>query len=666
MSDSQLTPTISSSSDEYQDPQPLHEYIVKETNEKNKNHDNINNNSSRSSISSKNRRTSIISNLINRDHEENYQEFTESNIYGDDIDQNSIQLKRTRTRQTIIDTLQERADQEEVNLTNKSINNIGNNKGFNDDDLENNIERTKSFYDENREEELPTKDDGLEFQKIDPELVTWESEADPENPRNWSSSRKWKSTAVVTLYTLLSPFASTMLSPAVKAIDIDFGNQNTVLSALMVSIYVLAWALFPTVVAPCSELFGRKYVLDIGVWILLAFNFGCAFAKNLTQMLVFRFFAGVGGTSSLIIGAGVLADLFDNDERGKAMALYSIGPTFGPCISALIAGYIVQYASWRWCFWVLCMLNAVIAIYGSFFLEETYAPTLLKQKAKKLRKLTGNENLHTIYDIATGETIFDKFYTNFTRPISLLFTHPMVFGLGIFMAITYGCLYILVTAFPTVWSKIYGFSAGGSGLMYLSFLIGYMVGIATFQRYSDKYYNYLIKKNNGIRKPEYRLPGLLLSGILTPIGLFWFGWAAEKRQQYVFVATGAAIFGFSMIGVFYCVQGYLIEMNPRFSASSIAAASIFRSFMGFGFPLFAPSMFDKIGYGWSFSIFGFIALATGIPFSLYLYLNGESLRNWANQRMSLQQAKRDAKNLRRLQAKQGLISEQEENKDESS
>ncbi|CAM9016400.1 unnamed protein product [Wickerhamomyces anomalus] len=555
--------------------------------------------------------SSIKKTLTHQSQKDNndYEDFTEKNIYGEDLDSNEIQLKRTQTKATIINTLEERAAQEYQNTQDLDIESMAGTKS----------NKAKSIYEQaNREEALPTLNDGTEFQKIDPELVTWDGDDDPENPKNWSDTKKWVSVAWVALYTLLSPFASTMLSPAISSISADFHNDNSTISALMVSIYILAWAIFPPFIAPLSEMYGRKIVLDVSVWFLLAFNFGCAFSQNTTQMCVFRLLAG-------------------------------------------IAGYIVERADWRWCFYVLCMFNFAIAVGGNLFLKETYAPTLLSRKAAKLRKLTGNQNLHCIYEVATGETTFGKFYVNLSRPLSVLFKNPMVLGLGIFMAVAYGCLYILIVTFPAVWGEVYGFGKGSTGLMYLSFLIGYIIGIVFFQYSATWVLHRLIAKNNGVSKPEFRLPMLLVSGITLPVGLFWYGWGAEKKLHFMFPAVGAAIFGFGLIAVFYCIQNYLIDMNPRFAASSIAAASIFRSYLGFAFPLFAPIMFKNVGYGWGCSIFGFIALATGIPFPLFVILYGERLRLWGNRIMDRAQAKRDAKNLarlKRMQEKQLVQSEQ--------
>lgn len=230
-----------------------------------------------------------------------------------------------------------------------------------------------------------------------------------------------------------------MLAPAMSQIAEDFDETNTVVINLAVSIFILAWAIFPPIVAPLSEMYGRKIVLDISIWVLFFFNIGCALSQTMPQLIVFRLFAGIGECAPICIGAGVLGDLFNNNDIALAMSLYSLGPSLGPCISSLISGFIVEYANWRWCFWTLVIFNGVVAIVGNLLIEETYPPVLLNRKAAKARKATGNENLHSLYEIANGETTFDKFYVNITRPWNLLFTHPMVFGLGLYMAIIYGC-----------------------------------------------------------------------------------------------------------------------------------------------------------------------------------------------------------------------------------
>ncbi|ODQ79520.1 hypothetical protein BABINDRAFT_171711 [Babjeviella inositovora NRRL Y-12698] len=464
------------------------------------------------------------------------------------------------------------------------------------------------------------------FTSLDPELVTWDGPDDPAHPRNWSKQRKWRATIIVSSYTLVSPYSSSVISLGASYIAEEFHVLSGFVKALLVSIFVLAWAVGPLFLGPLSEMYGRKILLNYSILVLLAFNFGCAFAQNTTQMLVFRFLAGLGGSTPLCVGGGVLGDCFNDNERTPAMGLYSLGPTLGPSLAPIITGFIVQKLNWRWLFYVCCILNGVVAIVGFFLYEETYPPTLLKRKAARLRKEHANPNLKCIYEIADGETVAGRFYVNFTRPVKLLLFHPMVFGLGLFMAFVYGFLYLMIVTIPTVWGEVYGFSKGISGLLYLPMTLGYFLGIIFWTWINDKTYKRLVAQNGGVAKPEFRLPMLVCAGVIIPVGLLWYGWSAEKHLHWIMPSIGLWIFAFGLIAVFQTIQSYMIHMNPLFAASSLSATSLFRSLFGFGFPLFANEMYTKLGYGRGNTMCAFLGLGLGIPFPIFVIKYGERLR----------------------------------------
>ena len=75
--------------------------------------------------------------------------------------------------------------------------------------------------------------------------MTWEGPEDPKNPRNWSKRRKWGATLVVSSFTFISPVASTMVAPALASIASDFDITNKVESQMVLSIFVLAYAVGP-------------------------------------------------------------------------------------------------------------------------------------------------------------------------------------------------------------------------------------------------------------------------------------------------------------------------------------------------------------------------------------------------------------------------------------
>ena len=110
----------------------------------------------------------------------------------------------------------------------------------------------------------------------------------------------------------------------------DFSITNTVVQSLVVSIYLLGFALGPLVIAPLSELYGRLWIYHICNICFLAFTIGCATSHNLGAFLACRFLAGCAGAAPLTIGGGTIADVMPIEKRGMAMAAYGLGPLLGP------------------------------------------------------------------------------------------------------------------------------------------------------------------------------------------------------------------------------------------------------------------------------------------------------------------------------------------------
>lgn len=553
-------------------------------------------------------------------------QFSVKEIYGD-LDSEAIEIERRKTRNTILEELE--------------------------DNLLNNDEKDIIPFNL-PESALPVDKDGEEFNDIDPELITWEGYDDPQDPRNWPTSTKIVLIGFVSLYALVSPMSSSMLSPAVSDISQEFGITNSIISSMVMSIQILAWAVGPLVIAPLSEFdyIGRKPVLDTSIWLSFFFNLACGLSKSEGQILAFRFIGGLFGSSPLNVGAGVISDLFDAKSRNVALAGFALAPLLGPVIAPMVAGFIVQNMQWRWVFYVLSMFNGAVAVLGSIFFKETYSPRLLKTKANKLRKSTGNSNLHTIYEITDNTSFVKKTMSNMIRPVQLLFTHPMIVGLGSFLAFVYGFMYLMIATFPTVFHKNYGFNKAIVGLMYIPMGVGFTLGVLVWTVSIDSVYAKLTRRNNDQAKPEYKLPCLFVVGIIIPIGLVWYGWSAQKKLHWIMPGIGSAIFAFGVVCTFQSCQGYLIDMNPRFAASSVAAAALFRSLFGFTFPLFAEKMYDTLDYGWGNTMCAFIAFVLGVPFPIYCYLHGEKMRLNFNRKFESNQLEQDKEMLGDLREKE--------------
>jgi MFS family permease len=110
---------------------------------------------------------------------------------------------------------------------------------------------------------------------------------------------------------------------------IEFGETNEIVGSMTVSIYVLGYVVGPMFLAALSEIYGRRPVLTVSNVFFCFWQIGCALAPNVSSLIVFRFFSGVGGAGCLTIGGGVIGDLFRPEQRGFAMGMWTIGPLFG-------------------------------------------------------------------------------------------------------------------------------------------------------------------------------------------------------------------------------------------------------------------------------------------------------------------------------------------------
>lgn len=166
-------------------------------------------------------------------------------------------------------------------------------------------------------------------------------------PLNFPQSRKWLLLGLLSSITIISPLASSMFAPGVTFMDMDFHNTDATTSAFTVSIFFMGFSVGPLFLSPLSEIYGRRPVLRYANAFFCVWQIGCALAPNISTLIVFRLFAGIGGSGCLTIGGGVISDLFRRDQRGVATSIYSAGPLLGPVIGPICGGFIAERAGWR-------------------------------------------------------------------------------------------------------------------------------------------------------------------------------------------------------------------------------------------------------------------------------------------------------------------------------
>ncbi|OJD18068.1 hypothetical protein AJ78_01898 [Emergomyces pasteurianus Ep9510] len=465
----------------------------------------------------------------------------------------------------------------------------------------------------------------------DSDKVDWDGPDDPMYPYNWPRTKKVGIVVGIALITFLTPLGSSMFAPGTAEAMREFKTSNPELASFVVSVYLLGYAFGPLIIAPLSELYGRLYLYHACNVLFIVFNIACAVAPNLPALIVFRFLAGSAGSCPLTIGAATIADMIKQEKRGAAMGAWAFGPIIGPVVGPVAGGYLSEALGWRWTFWILAMVSGAVTINTFLFMSESCHPVLLERKRKRLVKETGNQNLKSVLD--TGKTSKELFLFAIVRPTIILFLSPIVLLLSIFMAVVYGYLYLLFTTFSNVFVQQYNFSTGSAGLAFLGIGVGSILGLTVSAALSDRILKNLAKRHNGEMKPEFRLPLMIPGGLFVPIGLFWYGWTAEKGVHYVVPIVGTGFVGVGMILIMMTGSTYIVDAFTVHAASAMAASTVLRSLVGAVLPLCGLKMYGALGLGWGNSLLGFIALAmTPIPWVFYQY--GERVRTSKKFRVS--------------------------------
>ncbi|KAG6860812.1 hypothetical protein C0995_007313 [Termitomyces sp. Mi166 len=449
-------------------------------------------------------------------------------------------------------------------------------------------------------------------------VVDWDGPDDPMNPKNWVFRRKWAATIVVSCFTFITPVSSSMVAPATLQIAGEFSVTSTAIIAMMTSVFVLGFAFGPLFLGPLSEIFGRSRVLQLSNLWYLVWNLGCGFAQNKGQLIAFRLLAGLGGSAPLAVGGGVLGDVWHPEERGKAISIYSLAPLLGPVLGPVCGAWIAERSTWRWVFWSTSIVDAAIQLFGIFYLQETFAPLLLERKAAAIRKTMDPEkaqtiNVHTVFE-ASGERSWGEIFRKaLTRPFLIFSQEYIVQLIGAYMAFIYGLLYVFLTAIPGIFEGQYHEKTSIAGLHYIALGMGMTLAAQTNARYMDRIYIYFKNKNNGVGEPEFRLPSMVPGTIILPAGLFMAGWAAQNKVHWIVTDLGIAFLGAGTILLFQSTTTYVIDTFTLHAASALAAVACLRALAGFGFPLFAPAMYNALGYGKGNTILACVAIVLGCP-----------------------------------------------------
>jgi MFS family permease len=123
-----------------------------------------------------------------------------------------------------------------------------------------------------------------------------------------------------------SPLGSSIFAPGIEQTMVELHETSNAVGSLMITIFLMGYAIGPLFLAPLSEIYGRYPVIVLSCWFFNAFLIGCGFAPNMPGLIVMRFLAGTGGSAVMAIAPAIVADLYPVERRSFAMGIVLVCP----------------------------------------------------------------------------------------------------------------------------------------------------------------------------------------------------------------------------------------------------------------------------------------------------------------------------------------------------
>ncbi|EWT00255.1 multidrug DMT transporter permease [Intrasporangium oryzae NRRL B-24470] len=167
---------------------------------------------------------------------------------------------------------------------------------------------------------------------------------------------------VLTFGLLLSDYMSRqVLSAVFPFLKVEWVLTDTQLGSLT-SIVALTVGLLAVPLSLLGDRWGRsKAIILMGALWSLA-TLGCAIAANYEQMMLARFFIGLGEAAYGSVGLAVVLMVFSPRSRASLTGAFMAGGSFGSVLGVFLGGILAVQLGWRWSFGVMAVLGIVFVL----------------------------------------------------------------------------------------------------------------------------------------------------------------------------------------------------------------------------------------------------------------------------------------------------------------
>ena len=207
----------------------------------------------------------------------------------------------------------------------------------------------------------------------------------PDSPSPISRTKAAVIIATVAGTTFLNALGSGLLTVALPRIASDLHLTNGLL-LLPASIFALTAGCTLLAAGAIADVVGNRPVFLTGCGFLSAFTLGTSLARTGTQLIVFRALQGIAMSMCMPTSISLITNSFPpGRRRNMAFAFFGGGFPIGFALGLVLGGILVDFISWRFGYYISCVINVLMFV-GAFFSLSAPEATEHQNLRKRLLK----------------------------------------------------------------------------------------------------------------------------------------------------------------------------------------------------------------------------------------------------------------------------------------
>lgn len=381
---------------------------------------------------------------------------------------------------------------------------------------------------------------------------------------------------------------------------------------------------------------------------------GRASQTTYTSFLTGRAFLGIFEAPIESIVPSTVTDIFFLHERGTMVSLYGLSVLGGNELGPTLSAFIIQYLGMNWAFYIVAACLGLVLVTMVLGMPETkftgFRPSIIPRSALDKEVPQSSEKIQAVHH-ETQEPEIESVREAQSRPwhheilrkprsdptvnIVHAFLRPfvlvvyptvlwscLIYGMALGWNVIIGCLLAQLFAPPP-----YLFDSAAQGLVFLSPLVGSLIGTYLCGPLGDQVANFLTRRGNGIREPEMRLLVCAIAAVLTLVGGVMTGFMFHHQVKWIGPVIGLGIISTGAQMGATLSMSYALDCHKDLSVELMVTVASLKSLIAWIWTWVANDWLAKSGPLVVFSTVA--AVNTGVYLTtIPLVLRGKKIRVW--------------------------------------